>query len=298
MLPVESFPSRITNVYLILGDEPILIDTGGLSDAGNLLKALEESKFKIKDIKKVIVTHGHVDHSGGASFIKDMNSDVEIFVHELDLKTLSFFKETLDFTARYIEVFLKTAGVREEKVEKLVKAYLANRDFFKSVDVKRLEDSVDGMEVIHTPGHCPGQVCIIAEDVIFTSDHVLMHVIPLQPPESIMRFTGLGHYIESLSKVADLPVKLALPGHGKVIHDLEARVREIKKHSEERNSQILEICKTPKTILEISLELFGRKTGQKIIFALEETGAHVEYLWERGFIKIADPGIPTLWEAA
>jgi glyoxylase-like metal-dependent hydrolase (beta-lactamase superfamily II) len=108
-----------------------------------------------------------------------------------------------------------------------------------------------------------------------------------------MRFTGLSHYLESLEKIErladDKKINLALPGHEYEIPAILKRISEIKEHHRQRNLKVLEICKSPKTISQISFELFGRKSGYEIILALEEAGAHVEYLWERGLLKIANP---------
>ena len=60
----------------------------------------------------------------------------------------------------------------------------------------------DGLRFIHTPGHCPGQVCIGLGEVLLSADHILPEISPHQAPESIMPYTGLGHYLESLDKVA------------------------------------------------------------------------------------------------
>ena len=73
---------------------------------------------------------------------------------------------------------------------------------------------LDGLRFIHTPGHCPGQVCIALGDVLLTADHVLPEISPHQAPESIMPYTGLGHYLESLEKVRRMrDSTLALGGH-------------------------------------------------------------------------------------
>jgi len=44
----------------------------------------------------------------------------------------------------------------------------------------------------------------------------------------------------------------------------------------------------PRTIAEVSQFLFGEVHGYNILLALEETGAHVEYLYQRGLLEIAN----------
>ena len=83
------------------------------------------------------------------------------------------------------------------------------------VDMVLTDDQeLDGMRFIHTPGHCPGQVCIEIGDVLISADHILNHITPHQAPESITAYTGLGHYLEALEKVRRIPgLRLALGGH-------------------------------------------------------------------------------------
>jgi len=94
---------------------------------------------------------------------------------------------------------------------------------------------------------------------------------------------GLGHYLESLTKIESFDhIRLALGGHEDPIEDLPQRVGEIKASHEERLNKVLEICKEPASIVMVSKELFGKVGGYTILLALEEAGAHVEYLYQRG----------------
>lgn len=54
-----------------------------------------------------------------------------------------------------------------------------------------------------------------------------------------------------------------------------------------RLAKILDlISERPRTVLEISKTLFGKVAGYNILLALEEAGAHIEYLYRLGFISI------------
>src|SRR5262249_1140427 len=142
---------------------------------------------------------------------------------------------------------------------------------------------------IHTPGHCPGQICLLVGDVLLTSDHVLSRITPHQFPQAITPFGGLEHYFHSLAKVRKLElVNLALGGHEEPIGDLRGRVDEIASFHRERLGKVREICKTPKTIVEVAAELFGTQEGYGTILAIEEAGAHVEYLHALGKLRVAN----------
>ncbi|HLM73538.1 MAG TPA: MBL fold metallo-hydrolase [Polyangiaceae bacterium] len=148
-----------------------------------------------------------------------------------------------------------------------------------------------GHRVIHTPGHCPGQICLAVGDVLLTSDHVLARITPHQFPQAITPYVGIENYFNSLAKVRDLGgVRLALGGHEDPIPDLPSRVDEILVFHRGRLEAVRAACAEPRTVVEVARALFGAQEGYGVILAIEEAGAHVEYLHERGQLRIANVG--------
>jgi hypothetical protein len=70
------------------------------------------------------------------------------------------------------------------------------------------------------------------------------------------------------------------------ILDLNKRIDEIRMMHLERLNLTLKLLTKPHTISDISRYLFGKVEGYTVLLALEEAGAHVEYLYQRGFLKI------------
>ncbi|MBP8056355.1 MAG: hypothetical protein KA314_10965, partial [Chloroflexi bacterium] len=60
------------------------------------------------------------------------------------------------------------------------------------------------------------------------------------------------------------------------------RIQAIRQAHQERLNKVMDICHEPKSIADISKELFGSVSSYHVLLALEETGAHVEYLYQRG----------------
>ena len=56
----------------------------------------------------------------------------------------------------------------------------------------------------------------------------------------------------------------------------------------ERLMKVRDICDKPRTIAEVAGELFGKQDGYGTILAIEEAGAHVEYLHTLGKLRIAN----------
>jgi glyoxylase-like metal-dependent hydrolase (beta-lactamase superfamily II) len=245
----------------------------------------------------ILITHGHIDHFGGLPFVRQF-TNAPIGIHILDRRVISNHEERVIVASSSLNNFLESAGVSKKRRRELMQVYLFSKNYYRSMPVQFLLEegtpTVGGMDVFHVPGHCPGQVCLRVDDVLLTADHVLSKTTPHQAPETITNNMGLGHYLASLDKIAALDgVRLALGGHEKPIgegygQDLYGRIQAIKQAHQERLAKIVAICREPKSIADISKELFGRVESYHVLLALEETGAHVEYLYQRGELVAAN----------
>lgn len=298
---VRSFPTLVNNIYIIDdGEGLILVDCGsGMPQANAELaagfSAVSDAfgrAVSLADISTILITHGHIDHFGGLNFIRQ-HTDAPIGVHILDRRVLSNHEERVVFSYRRLETFLESAGVSAEQREALMSVYLFAKTYYRSTPVQFLleegQPTIGGIGVYHVPGHCPGQVCLAVDDVLLTADHVLSRITPHQAPESITHHMGLSHYLDSLGKIAALTdYRLGLGGHEEPIDDIPGRIGDIRHAHDERLGKIADICREPKSISEISRELFGRVDSYHVLLALEETGAHVEYLHQRGELVAAN----------
>ena len=57
----------ISNCYLLLGDKPMLVDTGAPGDLKRILSALKVNGVRLKDLALILLTHGHSSHAGCAA---------------------------------------------------------------------------------------------------------------------------------------------------------------------------------------------------------------------------------------
>jgi glyoxylase-like metal-dependent hydrolase (beta-lactamase superfamily II) len=300
-IPVETFTSHINNVYLILdGGTSTLVDVGSglpqsIEDLHGGFQALGthfKERVRLENVQHVVITHSHIDHFGYVGWFQ-AHTPAAIYIHELDARVLQNFEERIVLASKDIRVFLERSGLKASAREELEELYRTGKSFFKSVRLDRkLKDGdrlANGYVVHHVPGHCPGQICLQVDDVLFTADHVLARITPHQSPASITPFCGLELYLQSLEKVRRVPgITLALPGHEEEIRDVAGRIRAIAAHHRERLDRVLEICAEPRSLLEVSRALFGERGGYTRLLALEEAGAHVEYLFQRGELGIAN----------
>jgi hydroxyacylglutathione hydrolase len=191
------------NVYLIdCGDEAVLIDCGiGVHEeviAENINKECD-----IKKLKKLFITHAHLDHSGGAYYFKQ-NFKVDIFVSEKE----GVFLENGDEEAIGL-IKAKESGIYPE----------TNRLKAVNIDcrIKGWEEFRAGkytIQAIPTPGHSRGSVCYLLKDhkkrILFTGDTVFLGgYISLQNlPDS-----SLAEYAEGIKNLEGLNIDTLLPSH-------------------------------------------------------------------------------------
>ena len=300
----DAFPGLVANIYLLLeAGVPTLIDTGsGFGHANQqLLEGLEKVRSEfgepiaLSDIKRILITHGHIDHFGGLAFLHDKAPQAEIMIHELDVRILTAFEERVAVATKALRKFLLEAGVGSEMLKGFMDIYGFSKKNVHSLPVARTlvdNQEIDGLRFIHTPGHCPGQVCIAVGDVLLSADQVLPEISPHQAPESIMPYTGLGHYLESLDKVGRMGgFDLALGGHGPPIKDVYKRIAEIQQGHRRKLDKILVLIRqspTPLTIDDVSKQLYTHVQGFHVLLALEEVAAHIEYLYHHGKLSIAN----------
>jgi glyoxylase-like metal-dependent hydrolase (beta-lactamase superfamily II) len=306
-IPLLAFPGLWGYAFLVVVDDPqlgpmrVLIDAGsGFGDCNThldegLKAAAEEFDLpgSYESLTHILVTHGHIDHIGGLNHVRK-HSHAPLYIHELDRRVLTSFSERVTVIARRLAEFLVEAGVSEPRRSQILDMYLFVKRLFKPEPVDFTYEAI-GMrlgpfEMLHVPGHSAGHVAIRIHDILFSGDLILSDITPHQAPEHLTLSTGLDHYLQSLDHLLEWApdVTLTLGGHRQAVKDLPGRVAEIKAVHQERLQQTLDILRTPHTILEASKILFKEVHGYNVLLALEETGAHVEYLYQRGKLAIVN----------
>jgi len=294
--PIDLFPGLHGYAHLLLVDDiKALIDAGsGFGDSNAMLEAgLNEIKRQYNepagwgDLTHVLITHGHIDHFGGLPFVLE-RSRVSVGVHELDRRVLSHYEERLAVITPRMSQFLLEAGVEPAQREGLMDLYLMTKHLYASQPVDFTFEAsgmrLGDLELLHVPGHCPGQVVLRVDDILLSGDHVLPDTSPHQSPEELSQFTGLGHYLESLRRLKPwaADIRWTLGGHERAMDDLGGRLESIEAFHGDRLRRVHEELEQMHTIAEVSEALFPGTTGYHAWLALEETAAHIEYLLQRG----------------
>jgi len=295
-LPVP-FPVRTTNVYLV-ADEPItLIDTGVKTDASLhvLENSLCELEYGIEDIKRVLITHGHIDHYGQANRISAL-SGAETYIHAKEyrrIQSIGQFREGL------VSVLMQNGTPRDSLDEAI--GYMRSAVQTMADPLEGVRFIGDGEEIrfkgmafrsILCPGHSPGLICFYLKEggILISSDHLLNEISPnpiidLSHKGPGAQSTSLKEYINSIRKIEDLEVSLVLPGHGEPIHDFKGAVERIYIHHEQRLSTVLSILSLgERTAYEVSKDLFPNAKSFEVFLGVSEVLGHLRILLDEGKI--------------
>ena len=189
-----------TNTYLVGKEEITVIDPGPAmpEHIENIAKACGD------DIKQILVTHTHPDHSPGAKLLHQRTAAPVMGMYALH-------KQTQD------------------------KTFKANKVLEDGDEIREIEYT---LKAIHTPGHASNHLCYLLEEekMIFTGDHIMEgSTVVIGPPDGNMK-----HYIESLEKLKQFDISLIAPGHGNLMKDPKNVVDWIVSHRMFREKKVID----------------------------------------------------------
>ena len=189
-----------------------LIDPGLMGKGGYKLGAIQDAGINLEDIKRVIMTHIHLDHIGCLGEVRERMPWIELWLHALEANEL----EQGDERGIYGMDMFK--GMAQGQYG------LKDGDFSFQVD-RKLEDgealTIGGMrwEVLHIPGHSAGSIglydaenkVLIPGDVVY-ADHAIGRF-------DLHNASGAQHK-SSLMRLGGLEVSILLPGHNRIVTEL------------------------------------------------------------------------------
>ena len=194
-----------TNTYLVgRGARPFLLDTGaGVPTYLPLLEKALRDECASDGPGDLLITHVHGDHIGGASGVLER------------------------FGRRSVAKYPWPG--HDERYE-LDLTPIRGGDVFRAEGVT--------LRAIHTPGHAQDHICFYLEEerALFTGDVVLgagTTVIPLDGGD-------MADYLASLERMLELELERIYPGHGPLVSDPRAKLREYLEHRKERERQIVD----------------------------------------------------------
>jgi ribonuclease/clavin/mitogillin len=208
------------NVFLVSGkNKSVFIDTAhGKPEEIQKHLSVWESEGK-PEIAGIILTHRHGDHIGGAAEL-----------------------------SKHIGAPVISTAVEKTAIENESSAVVN----ITPGDGEILQLGNSTLEIIHTPGHTMGSLCVYLQEdkVLFTGDNILgLGTTVISPNEGDM-----ASYIGSLQKMLNYNIETICPGHGPEIDTPNEKIHELIEHRHQRERQMLELITAGQDSME---HIFG-----------------------------------------
>lgn len=302
-LPLPLPSPRAINCYVLEGADGLTVIDCGVDDPerlDELLDGIEDLLGGTAPIERLICTHLHPDHMGGAHTLLGEHTQ-ELIMHELTPSHLAGYN---DWTIRQREVAALAAehGADEDDLALLRASW--PRPSWAGTGVPPTRSVGDGdritigagrsLEVLHTPGHHPTHICLQDSRTgqVFSGDHILPRITPFIPYDEAR--DSLAEYFEGLERLERIDPGTTHPAHGVTVEEGRARARQIALHHESRLGAMQQVTKGGgATAWHVMTEVFrpDLSPAEKYL-AFQETLAHLEHLVNRGRLqRTKDDGI-------
>lgn len=188
--------SNVQTVYTFVLDD-VLIDTAQSHNRENILHVAQKH-----DIKKIILTHHHEDHSGNVGFLID------------ELK--------IDAYAHPETVRLLKRGLKLSPLAKLLSGSVGHAHLLPLTENSIIQTANYNLQAIYTPGHCKDHYCYYEANKgwLFSGDLYVADKI-----KYFAKFESLLTQIESLKKLIALDFDVLFCSHNPKTKDGKQRLK-------------------------------------------------------------------------
>lgn len=231
-------PSRTgpTWAYIFESDGVTLLDPGAHGAFDELADGIATAGFALRDIDRVVLSHGHFDHDGSIARVVS-EADASLWAHVVYASLLPYDPwEVQDRSTSGVHVEMARLMRRDSVVRDRASnpwqngRYLEIRKGIVVDHPTRDGERFGEARVVHAPGHSPDELCLTLDGVVFTGDHILPEITPHPTTKAAFK-EGVGHnvpaeyreagasfglerYLRSLASVMELGPSLSiLPAH-------------------------------------------------------------------------------------
>ncbi|MBS4193675.1 MBL fold metallo-hydrolase [Lederbergia citri] len=267
--------------YITKNGKGLLIDSGlDKGAAKRIIKILKENQLPLH---YCIITHGHVDHYGGAKYLKN-EMEIEFFSTKIE----SSFVQNPVLEPIYL---WNGAMPIKELRNKFLEGEETDIFGFLNEGIQKIGPFT--FEVMPFPGHSYGQIGILIDDVLFAADSYFG--VDVLNKHKVPFIVDAKATIETLEKINDLDCLGALPGHG----DFEAKFKSTIQANKKCHENILAFLLSSiekeengvymedlQTIFFQQYELSPANIGSWLLYRTSFT-SYISTLIEKGLVSIS-----------
>jgi glyoxylase-like metal-dependent hydrolase (beta-lactamase superfamily II) len=182
--------------YLVLGSEPVLVDTGPSGHASKIVAAIRSAGINPTTITPIVLTHFDYDHSGSARQVAD-ELRAPVAIHKADASLLVQPQ--------------KCSGLRQFLYHPPFPRLLRWRPLRADIELSS-GDTLGDWRVLHTPGHTPGSISLVRDTVGLVGDALVYRNRQLRPNVWHLS-TNHAQELASDKLLANSGLYVVLPGH-------------------------------------------------------------------------------------
>ena len=300
------FPVGNVNVWFIEDSLPTLIDAGVRSSKSlDVLKSgLAEVGVRLEDIKRILLTHYHIDHAGAAGELSQI-CGATVYLTPRCNDQLS----NVNAHRAHYRAYMEHCGVPADILDMFRESNLRWSRFGSDwsqvngihllTDGEFIELDEARLQCLFTPGHSQDHVCFADSEkrFVFSGDHLLAGITPnplifFDPENGMARSRSLLNYLDSLKRLEAVCAAAAYGGHGADISNPQAIIEKNLRLVDVRCNSFLTLLRsnTEMSIYEIALKHFARLHPMEVYLAVSETIAYMDLLVQRGQAVLEEGG--------
>lgn len=289
---------RTYNFYIVENDGQLILVDAGYNDETSWQKlqdVLKKNGFTLHDLDAILLTHHHFDHIGLVNRIIEKHP-IPVYAHEQAIVRLKRDPHYLESRIRFFNDLYVKMGCNVDRVAQEIerlRIYVEKNELQivnSEIEILQSGDRVFGFDVIEVIGHSLDHIAFYHKESeqILVGDHMIQHMSSnalIDIDSNGQRPKSLVYYEKSLKKLLDLPIKIAYPGHGKMITEPYKLLHEKLGRIKNRGDLILQMLHKRQTAAEIAQAVYKDRYDTLFPLVMSEVIGHIDRLVYYGRIK-------------